>query len=60
VNATAGRLIALYERGTYVITDDFTVIVERSQRTGAIETASRYTLVVEISWYAYVEKDTVS
>ena len=60
VNATAGRLIALYERGTYVSTDDFTVIVERSQRTGAIETASRYTLVVEISWYAYVEKDTVS
>ena len=59
-NATAGRLIALYERGTDFTDDGLTVTVERSQRTGAIETASRYSLVVEVSWYAYVEKDTVS
>ena len=59
-SATAGRLIALFERGTYVSATGFTVITERAQRTGAIETASRYTPVVEVSWYAYVQKDTPS
>lgn len=58
--ATAGRLIALYERGTYITSSGITVITERAQRTGAIETASRYTPVVEVSWYAYVAKDTSS
>lgn len=59
-NQTAEQLVALCENGTYITTDDLTVITERSQRTGVVADAARYSPVVEVSWYAYVPKDTVS
>ena len=57
---TAGQLVALFERGTWLTYDDVTVITERSQRTGAIPGDTRYIPVVEVMWYAYVDKDTSS
>lgn len=64
-NATAGQLIALFERGTrltYGGGDDgegaVLVTCSKTQRTGALESESRYTPVIEVSWYAYVHNDT--
>lgn len=64
-NTTAGQLIALFGRGstfTYGGDDDDDEVVmvtcNRSQRTGALESESRYTPMVEVSWYAYVSNET--
>ena len=59
-NLSAEYLVALFEHGAHITKDGVTVITERSQRTGVLEGDTRYTPVVEVGWYAYVQKDTVS
>lgn len=60
VNDTAGRLIAQFTRGTKLTYDGVVVTCERAQRTGSFGDETRYTTIVEISWYAYTAKDTVT
>lgn len=59
-NQVAGQLVALYERGTKLTYDGVVVTCERAQRTGSFGDDTRYTTTVEISWYAYTDKETVS
>jgi len=60
VNDTAGRLISYFSRGTKLTYDGVVVTCERAQRTGSFGDESRYTAMVEISWYAYTAKDTAT
>lgn len=56
---TAGNIVALFELGTSLTYEDVTIRTTRAQVIDAIQGEVRYTPVVSIEWYAYVEKDTI-